>query len=300
VSGAAGPAPGSLGAWVLAARPKTLPAAVAPVLVGTACAHAASGFSPWPAAASLAGALLLQVGANLANDLFDHEKGADTPDRLGPVRAVQSGLLTPAAVRVGMGAVFALATGVGVYLAWVAGWVVVAIGVCSILAAIAYTGGPYPLGYHGLGDLFVFVFFGLVAVAGTAYVQVGDVPAVAWWATVPVGSLTTAILVVNNLRDIGTDAVAGKRTLAVRLGPRGSVAEYSALLLAAFAVPPAMVAAGELGLWGLLPLAALPLAVARARRIAADRGPELNESLAGTARLLLGFSLLFGLGIVLG
>lgn len=298
MSAAAGPAPGSLGAWVLASRPKTLPAALAPVLVGTACAHAASGFRPGPAAAALAGALLLQVGANLANDLFDCEKGADTPERLGPTRAVQTGLLSPSAVRAGMVVVFTLATLVGLYLAWVAGWPVVAIGVCSIAAAVAYTGGPYPLGYHGLGDVFVFVFFGLVAVAGTAFVQVGEVPTLAWWAAVPVGCLATAILVVNNLRDIDTDAAAGKRTLAVRLGRRGSAVEYAALLLAAFAVPPALVGAGSLGAAGLLPLAALPLAVSRTRRVAEDQGAALNASLAGTARLLLVFSLLLGLGIV--
>jgi len=299
VSRTSSPAPGSAGAWLLAARPRTLPAAVAPVAVGTAVAFREGGFRPGPAAAALLGALLLQVASNFANDVFDHEKGADVDGRLGPPRAVQTGLLTAAAMRRGTAAVLALAVLVGVYLVYAAGWPVVAIGLASMAAAVAYTGGPWPLGYHGLGDLFVFVFFGLVAVCGTAFVQMLRVPPLAWWAAVPVGLLTTAILVVNNERDRESDAVVGKRTLAVRLGPRGSRAEYVALLAGAFAVPVALVIAGRAGAALLLPLLAAPLALARARAVLASSGAALNPSLAGTARLLLAFSLLLSAGIAL-
>jgi 1,4-dihydroxy-2-naphthoate octaprenyltransferase len=284
---------------LLASRPKTLPAAVAPVVVGTAVAFHEGGLRPGPALAALAGALLLQVGSNFANDVFDHEKGADREGRLGPVRAVQAGLLTPAQMRRGLVVVFGLAVLAGCFLVHAAGWPVVAIGLASIASAVAYTGGPWPLGYHGLGDVFVFVFFGLVAVCGTAFVQLLRVPALAWWAAVPVGLLTTAILVVNNERDRESDAAAGKRTLAVRLGRRGSLAEYLTLLLGAFAVPVALVVTGRAGAPLLLPLLASPLALQRARRVTADQGAALNPSLAGTAQLLLAYSLLLALGIAL-
>lgn len=286
--------------WLLAARPRTLPAAAAPVLVGTACASAVDAFRAGPAVAALAGALLLQIGANFANDVFDFERGADTPDRLGPTRAVQSGLLEARALRVATAVVFALALAIGVYLTAVAGWPVVAIGVTSILAALAYTGGPYPLGYNGLGDAAVFVFFGLVAVCGTAYVQALAVPAVAWWAAVPVGALSTAILVVNNVRDLRTDERAGKRTLAVRLGRDGAVAEYALLLVTAYAAPPLLVFMGLLGAWALLPMLTLPLAAGLLSRVAREHGRPLNTALADTALLLFLHAALFALGIVLG
>jgi 1,4-dihydroxy-2-naphthoate octaprenyltransferase len=292
--------PGALRRWAMAARPKTLPAAVTPVLVGTACAHAVGGFRAGPAAAALAGALLLQIGANLANDVFDFERGADTADRVGPTRVVQSGALSAAAVRAGMAVAFGLALLVGVYLAWVAGPVVVAIGLLSIAGAIAYTAGPYPLGYVGLGDPAVMVFFGFVAVCGTTFVQAGQVPALAWWAAVPVGALITAILVVNNLRDIETDARAGKRTLAVRLGRRGALAEYALLLAAAYAVPVGLVAAGRLSASALVPILSAPLAFALWRRVSRATGRALNPALGGTAGLSLVFGVLFALGIVLG
>lgn len=284
----------------MATRPATLTAAATPVLVGTACAYAVGGFRAGPALAALAGAFLLQIAANLANDLYDYEKGADTADRLGPTRVVQAGLLSAGAVRAGIAVTLGLAFLVGAYLVWVAGPVIVVIGLLSIAAAIAYTGGPYPLGYNGLGDVAVFVFFGLVAVAGTAFVQAGWVPPLAWWAAVPVGALTTAILVVNNVRDIETDAASGKRTLAVRLGRRGAVAEYGLLLAAAYAVPPVLVVAGRLSAWALLPLATAPLAVALFRRVRDRRGRALNPALGGTARLLFLFGALFALGILPG
>jgi 1,4-dihydroxy-2-naphthoate polyprenyltransferase len=293
--------PGSTRAWILASRPATLSAAVVPVAVGTACAVAAAGFRLGPALAALAGAVLIQIGTNFANDVFDHEKGADTPDRRGPVRAAAAGLLSPRQLRAGMIAAFGLAALFGLYLVWVAGWPVVAIGVASVLSGIAYTGGPYPLGYHGLGDVFVMVFFGFVAVCGTAYVQVGAVPALAWWAAVPVGALATAILVVNNVRDRDTDARAGKRTLAVRLGRRAGVVEDGLLLTAAYAVPVALWASGRAGPAVLLPLATAPLAARQAMVLAQTTdGPRLNRCLARTAQLLLVFGLLFSVGLSFG
>ena len=293
-------APGSARAWLLASRPPTLTAAVAPVAVGCACAAAVDGFAPGPALAALLGAMLIQIGTNFANDVFDFEKGADSATRVGPVRAVQAGLLSPRAMRAGMALVFALATVAGGYLVWVAGWPVIAIGVASILSGIAYTGGPFPLGYHGLGDLFVMAFFGFVAVCGTAFVQVGAVPAIAWWAAVPVGAIATAILVVNNLRDRATDAVAGKRTLAVRFGRGAAIGEYVGLLAVAYAVP-VVLAAKDGRPWLLLPLATAPAAVLLARRVAtAEAAAVLNRSLAGTAKLLLAFAVALAAGIALG
>ena len=289
----------SLSAWVLASRPATLTAAFVPVAVGTACAVAAGGLRPSAALAALAGAMLIQIGTNFANDVFDYEKGADTEERLGPTRAVASGLLSPRAVRLGMVVAFGLATLAGVYLAAVAGWVVVAIGVASVLSGIAYTGGPYPLGYHGLGDVFVMVFFGFVAVCGTAFVQVGRVPETAWLASAAVGSIATAILVVNNLRDRATDAASGKRTLAVRLGRRGTIAEYVALLGIAYAVPVALVVTGLSSAWALLPLASLPVAVGLARAVATLDGAALNPVLGRTAQLLLIHGVLLAAGIAL-
>lgn len=292
--------PGSLRAWVMACRPATLGASVVPVAAGSAVAHASGGFEPAPALAALAGAMLLQIGSNLANDVFDYEKGADTADRLGPVRTVQAGLLSPRAVRTGMALVFLAALGIGVYLTVVAGWAIIAIGLLSIVSAVAYTGGPYPLGYHGLGDVFVMIFFGFVAVAGTAYVQVGHVPQLSWWAGLAVGSLATNILVVNNLRDRETDAAAGKRTLAVRLGRRGALAQYYALLLVAYAVPIAFVVTGALGVAVLLPLVTAPFAVALARAVARERGSALNAVLVRTAKLMVLYGVSFAAGIALG
>lgn len=292
--------PGAVRRWVMAIRPATLPAAVTPVLVGTAAVYVVGGFRAGPALAALLGALLLQIGANLANDLFDFEKGADTEHRLGPTRVVQSGLLSPSAVRRATALTFFLALLVGLYLAWVAGWVVVAIGLASILAAVAYTGGPYPLGYNGLGDIAVFIFFGLVAVGGTAWVQAGYVPTLAWIAAIPVGTLITAILVVNNVRDIATDRQAGKRTLAVRLGRRAVVAEYALLLAAAYATPAALFLTGRLDAWVLLPLLTAPAAVVLFRSVSRDQGRALNPTLGRTAMLGVAFGALFALGMVLG
>ena len=291
--------PSLVGSWVLAARPKTLSAASVPVVVGSAAAFELNGFRLGPALAALGGALLLQIGANFANDVYDYEKGADTAERLGPTRAVQAGLITPAAMKRGMFVVFALALLIGAYLTAVAGPVILAIGVVSILSAIAYTGGPYPLGYNGLGDLFVFVFFGLVAVPGTVFVQLGHVPTLAFWCSLPVGALATAILVVNNLRDHEQDERVGKRTLAVRWGPKAVIYEYGVMLALSYAVPLFLATSSAGGRFVLLPLLTLPLGRKLMRAVASERGRELNARLAGTAKLLLLFGLLFALGIVL-
>lgn len=289
----------SVAAWILAARPATLTAAAAPVAVGTACAYAAGGFAAGPAIAALVGAFLIQIGTNFANDVYDGERGVDGPARLGPVRAVAAGLVTGAQLRRGMVVAFALAAVCGLYLAAVAGWPVVAIGVASVASGVAYTGGPWPLGYHGLGDVFVLGFFGFVAVCGTAFVQAGAVPALAWWLALPVGAIATAVLVVNNLRDRHGDRVSGKRTLAVRLGRRAAIAEYTLLLAVAYAVPLARVLAGDPA-WLLLPWVTAAWAVQLAIRVADAEGRALNPLLGATAKLLLAFSLLLALGVVIG
>jgi 1,4-dihydroxy-2-naphthoate octaprenyltransferase len=289
-------APDPLRAWIAAARLRTLPAAVVPVAVGTACAAASGGVALGPALAALGGALAIQIGTNFANDVFDAERGADGPDRIGPLRAVAAGLITAGAMKRAMIAAFGVATLLGVYLVAVSGWPVVAIGVASVVSGIAYTGGPWPLGYHGLGDLFVLVFFGFVAVCGTAFVQLGRVPDLAIAASVPVGALATAILVVNNLRDRTTDERAGKRTLAVRLGRSGALIEYTALVAIAYAVPAVLAAGGRLAV--ALPLLSAPLAAVRIRAlIAAGDGPAFNHCLAATAQLLLLFGGLFAAGL---
>jgi 1,4-dihydroxy-2-naphthoate polyprenyltransferase len=289
-------APGPAATWIAAARLRTLPAAVVPVVVGTACA-AASGTVAWgPALAALGGALAIQIGTNFANDVFDAERGADGPDRVGPLRAVSAGLVTARAMKRAMIAAFGVATLLGLYLVAVAGWPVVAIGTASIVSGIAYTGGPWPLGYHGLGDVFVMVFFGFVAVCGTAFVQLGAVPGLAIAASVPVGALATAILVVNNVRDRATDVRAGKRTLAVRFGRRAALAEYTLLLAIAYAIPIGLAVTGWT--WAVLPLASLPFAVVRLRAvIAASDGPSFNRCLAATAQLLLLHGALFAAGL---
>jgi 1,4-dihydroxy-2-naphthoate octaprenyltransferase len=286
--------------WTLAARPKTLPAAAAPVIAGTAVAFHDGVFSPGPALAALLGALLIQIGTNFANDVFDYKKGADTHERLGPVRVTQAGLLKPEQVFTGMWGMFGLAVLVGVYLLAVAGWPVVWIGLFSILAGIAYTGGPFPLGYNGLGDIFVFIFFGLVAVCGTYYVQAGTVSAGAIWAAIPMGLLATAILAVNNLRDVETDAKAGKKTLAVRFGVNGARIEYDLMVGGALLCPVLMWLTGNASPWVLLTWLTLYRAVPLIKLIYTEKGKVLNKALGGTGRMELEFALLLAVGLVLG
>lgn len=287
--------------WRLAIRPKTLPAAVGPVLVGAALALADGAFALLPALAALGAALLLQIAVNLANDYFDFQRGIDTAERLGPPRAAASGLLTPAELRLGIGTVLGLAALLGVYLILVGGAPVLIIGVASMLAALAYSGGPFPLASHGLGDLFVFIFFGPVAVAGTYYVLALAVTAQALLVALPIGALITAILVVNNYRDIATDSKTGKHTLAVLLGARTTRVEYVLLLVAAYLTPPLLwVQHGVNAFPVLLPLLSLPSAVTCIRAMYRDNGRALNPLLGKTAQLSLLFSALFAAGIVLG
>ena len=272
-----------------------------PVLVGSALAARDDRVRLVPALAALWGAVFIQIGTNLVNDWGDYLRGADRDGRLGPPRVLEVGWLTPAEVRAGIVASFLLAAAAGVYLAWVAGPPVIAIGVASIAAETAYTAGPKPLAYSGIADLFVFLFFGWVAVGGTYFVQAGSLPPVVLAAAVPVGALATAILVVNNLRDIEGDRRSGKRTLAVRLGRRGGRIEYVALLSAAYVTPVALVLGGHAGIAALLPLATGPLAVREMRRVLTrEDGPSLNRALVGTARLHALFGALFAAGVAIG
>ena len=288
-----------LRAWTIAIRPKTLPAAMSPVVVGSALALADGVFSLVPALAALVGALLIQIGTNLANDYFDYVKGTDVAGRLGPTRVAQSGLISLRDLRAGIIVTFLLASLVGLYLVSVGGWPILIVGIASLLSAVAYTGGPFPIGYHGLGDLFVFLFFGLTAVCGTYYIQALTITTQATVAAVPIGTLTVAILVVNNLRDIETDRQAGKRTLAVIMGTHATRLEYALLLLVAYAVPLLLWLARWSPAWILLPWLTLPLALRQVRTIYLTReGPPLNQALAGTANLDLAFSLLFALGLL--
>jgi len=282
----------------MASRPATLTASVAPVLVGGGLAIGRDTFSALPALAALAGAIALQIGANFANDVFDFQRGADTSDRLGPPRVTQTGLLSPGQVKGGMVSAFAIATLLGVYLVVVAGWPVIAVGLASIVAAVIYTGGPWPTGYHALGDLFTFVFFGLVAVSGTYYVQAKDLPLATLLASIPMGCTVTAILVINNLRDIATDRQAGKHTLGVVMGDAATRWWYLLMLVAAYAVALAMWPLGEAGPGVALVLLALPVSVPLVRAVMGGAtGRTLNLSLKGTARLTLVFGVLFAVGL---
>lgn len=286
-----------LKAWALATRPKTLVAGVVPVAVGSALAFHDGAFSPLVALAALVGALFIQVGTNLANDYYDFKKGADTSKRLGPPRATQQGWLAPRTVLTGAFVCFASAFVVGLYLVSVAGLPIVIIGLTSILAGYAYTGGPYPLAYHGLGDLFVLVFFGFVAVGGTYFAQTQTITATTLFAAVPVGLLGVALLAVNNTRDAETDVEAGKRTLVVRFGTGFGKAEYLVTIAISALVPIALWASGRATPWVLLPLISLPLALAPAKLVLGERGAILNQALAGTARLQLVFGVLFAIGL---
>ena len=284
--------------WVLAIRPKTLPAAISPVIVGTAMAVADKEFKSLPALAALIGALLLQIGVNLANDYFDYKKGIDTNERLGPIRVTHSGLIPTTHIKSAMVITFGLVALVGVYLTSVGGWPILIAGIASMMAALAYSGGPYPLASHGLGDIFVFIFFGLVAVCGTYYVQSLRITSLILLTAVPVGLLITAILVVNNLRDIMTDRLARKNTLAVRLGKWGARIEYLLLLAVSYVFPVFLVISGKVSSLVLLPLISLPMAVIQGRLICRGEGRVLNKGLAGTAQMTLVFCILFSIGLI--
>ncbi len=292
--------PGLLKIWYLAIRPKTLPAATGPVIVGMGLALGDGVFKFAPVFVALLAALLIQIGSNLANDVYDFKKGTDTNERLGPLRVTQAGLLSPRQVLRGMVFVFALAFLLGLYLIYVGGWPILVIGILSIISAIAYTAGPFPLGYKGVADIFVFVFFGPVAVCGTYYLQAGYVHSAAWWASIPPGLLVTAILVVNNLRDIETDRKAGKRTLAVRFGVPFTRAQYLALTGTAYIIPVIIWALGATSYTVFLAALSLPLAIRGIKDVFTVKGSPLNVTLANTARLSLVYCILFSLGYSMG
>jgi 1,4-dihydroxy-2-naphthoate polyprenyltransferase len=291
---------GALRLWTLAARPRTLPAAVAPVLVGTALAIADDQFKALAFVAALIGSVFIQIGTNLANDYSDARRGADTEDRLGPVRVTAGGLMPPRRVLIGTYVAFGVAVLAGIYLAAITGPELLLVGAASIAAGVLYTGGPRPYGYEGLGELFVFLFFGVVAVVGSYYVQAEQLPWEAFALSVPVGLLAAAILVVNNVRDADTDRRAGKRTLAVRLGRARARQLFAAMLVISYLTVVAIPLAGGLSWWVALPLTCAPLAVPL-RHTVAERtdGPSLNGALADTGRLLGLFSLLLAAGILL-
>ncbi len=285
--------------WVLASRPKTLPAAVSPVIIGSAVAFAEGGFRFLPALAAFLGALLLQIGANLANDVFDFEKGADQRNRLGPLRVTQAGLLSPSEVKTGMWLTFVLAGLCGIYMTLVSGWFIVLIGLLAILAAIAYSGGPFPYGYRGLGEFFVFVFFGFAAVCGTYYAQTGYISQLAVLSSIPVGLLIVSILVVNNVRDFESDKAANKRTLAVRFGLDWAKQEFVVVVILAFVITILLVITDLATPWLLLTWLSLPLVFSTSSSILNQRGKILNKTLAETGKLTLYFSLFYAIGLIL-
>jgi 1,4-dihydroxy-2-naphthoate polyprenyltransferase len=289
--------PSTAAAWFLATRPRTLVAGLIPVAVGSALAYRDHVFAILPALAALIGALFIQIGTNLVNDYFDFKRGADTVDRLGPPRATQQGWLSPQAVIRGAMVCFGLAFVVGLYLVSVAGWPLVVIGLCSLTAGYAYTGGPFPLAYNGLGDVFVLVFFGFVAVGGTYFVQGQSLSTTTLLAAVPVGLLGVALLAVNNTRDEKTDAAAGKKTLVVRFGATFGKAEYVTCLVVSALTPLALWVSGITGPFVMLSWLAIPLAIPPLRLLFTQTGAALNAALAGTARLQLVFGLLFAVGL---
>ncbi len=287
--------------WIQAARPKTLTGAAAPVFVGAGLAEAHGTLALLPVVAAFAGAIFIQIGTNLANDYYDFVRGGDTPNRVGPVRVTQAGLIPAEHVWRGMVVVLAAAVAVGVYLVFVGGWPIVWIGLASLLCAVAYTGGPFPLAYHGLGDPFVFVFFGLIAVGGTYWVQALAFPGDVLVAGAGVGALTTAILVANNLRDLETDATAGKRTLAVRLGRNGSRAEYAVLMAVGFVAPVLGVGLYQWPSAALIALAAGAASVSPVTLVMTRDDPrELIPALAGTARVVGLYGVLLAAGLAFG
>ena len=284
----------------MAARPRTLPAAIAPVLVGTALAGFVHVFHPLRFLAALLGAIFIQVGTNLSNDYSDARRGADADDRLGPVRVTAGGLVPPKQVLVATYVSFGLAVLAGIYLIVVAGWLLLVIGAASILAGILYTGGPRPYGYAGLGELFVFLFFGVVAVAGSFFVQVRHLHWEAFALSVPVGLLAAAILVVNNIRDIDSDRRAAKRTLAVRLGRPRTREMFAVIIYLAYLLAPVTWVFGPTTAWMLLPWLTLPLATALVRTVRnRTDGPSLNGALARTGMLQLSFCVLLTAGLLL-
>ena len=285
--------------WLLATRPKTLTAAAVPVVVGTALAHAAGKFAPAQALAALLVAFFIQIGTNFANDLFDFKKGADTEERLGPLRVTSAGLVTPRQITIACALAMGLAFLCGLFLVYSTSWMLLIVGIVSILSGLAYTGGPFPLAYNALGDLFLFIFFGIVATVGTYYVQTLSLDPAAFWYSVPVGALSTAILIVNNLRDVHTDKKHDKTTTAVLLGPSLTRYFYLAMVLLAYAVPVGMYLTEKGPALAMLALGSFPIAIISTKNVWTRQGAELNKVLAQTSILLLTTCLLMSIGLIL-
>lgn len=286
-------------AWILASRPKTLTAAIAPVIAGSAVAFSVGGFRLVPALAALFAAIMIQIATNFYNDVVDFERGTDTSERLGPIRVTQAGLLQPSQVRMGVTMTLGVAGIAGIYLYFEAGWPVLLLGLASIMAGIAYTGGPIPLARIGLGDLFTMVFFGFVAVVGTVYVQALSVPISTWLVGLALGSTITALLVVNNIRDIATDKKAGRRTIPVVWGKRAGLLEYILMLIVAYIAPILMTAFGISSPLVNLCLLSLPMAFWLVSFIAKTEGKQLNLALERTGQLVLIHSLLLSIGLLI-
>ena len=286
--------------WVLAARPKTLWAAISPVIVGTAMAYEDGQYHGLAALMALLGAVFIQIGTNLANDYFDFKKGADKNGRLGPTRVTQAGLVSPRTMRTAVIIVFLISFLFGLYLVWRGGWPVVIIGILSVLFAVLYTGGPYPLGYHGLGDIFVLIFFGPVAVGGTYYVQTLEINATILTAGLAPGLFSLAILTVNNLRDVESDKKAGKKTLAVRWGITFARREYLFSLITAALIPVILFVITRHHPLSLLSVLVLPVAIPVIKTVFRESSsPKLNDTLALTGQLLLLYSIIFSIGWLL-
>lgn len=286
--------------WLAASRPKTLPAAAAPVVAANALAWHDGVFRVGPALACLVTALLMQIAANLANDLFDFQRGADTPDRLGPLRVTQAGLLTESQVKTGLAVCFTLSALLGLYVASVSSWLILLVGILAIIAALAYSGGPLPYGYYGLGELGVFLFFGLAAVGGTYYGQAVTLTPAVFLIAAAMGFLSTAILVVNNLRDIETDKAGGKKTLSVLLGRTFTKWEYWTLIVLGYIIPVVLWLTGYSNPWIFLAFLSMPFAIRACLNVNRLTGRALNGVLAETGRHELIYALFMGLGLIIG
>ena len=291
---------GSFTVWVMAIRVPTLPAAIAPVIVGTAMAHYTYSFDLLITVLAMLGAIAIQIGANMANDFSDFRKGADNEERIGPIRVIQQGLLSEKAILIGASISFGISTIIGLYFFYIVGWPILVIGILSLLAAVTYTGGPWPFGYKGLGDFFVFIFFGLIAVCATFYVQVQTISIEIILISIPIACLVTAILVVNNIRDIETDRRSKKYTLAVLCGRTFARYEYVMLLVIAYSTPLLFIFFDILPSSALIFLLSLPLCIKPAMSILYRQdGPSLNSALRGTAMVHLSFALLISVGLFL-
>lgn len=285
--------------WILASRPKTLLAAVVPVIIGSSLSYDVGKFHFFAALVALVCSILIQIATNFVNDLYDHLKGSDTKERVGPERALANGWISVNEMKLGIFITFALAFLLGLYLVYLGGWIILVIGILSIISGIAYTAGPYPLAYNGLGDIFVFIFFGVIGTVCTFYIQAHYVDPLIFWASIPVGALITNILVVNNFRDIDQDRAASKITLAVKFGKNFAVGQYIFLVLISYAVPLIAFFIYDKEWFILLPLISLPLAVRLVKMLFTLKGTQLNKTLELTAKFSAIFGLLFAIGIIL-